>query len=158
MEGNIRDLNALARKYQEQVDLLQGQLDEARKNLTVVSQAIDLLRREGNEGQEKLFNIPEVVSSRYKDASMSAAIKDILFQKKPEKLPAEIIYQELVKNGFKSNSTNMKRDLYTRLFRMVQSGILVSAKKGKFKKYSLVDTKESAEELKVGGAHLISQS
>ena len=54
MEGNIGDLNALARKYQEQVEMLQGQLDEARKNLTIVSQAIELLRRGRERGTRKI--------------------------------------------------------------------------------------------------------
>lgn len=157
MDGDVKDLNALARKYQEQVDLLQGQLEEAKKNLAIVFQAIDLLRREGNGGQERLFKIPEVVGSKYRDVSMAAAIKDILLQKQPEKVPAEMIYQELIKNGFKSDSKNMKRDLYTRLFRMNKSGIVTSAKRGKFKKYSLVSKGDVEEGLKVGGAQTIPQ-
>lgn len=147
MDGNIKDLTSLARKFQKQVDSLQIQLDEARKNLTIVSQAVALLQREGDDDQERLFNLPDVVSFKYKDTTLSAAIKDILLQRHPEKLSAEEIYEELIKNGFKSNSKNMKRDLYTRLFRMTNAKDepLISIKKGKVKKYSLPKRAESLE-------------
>jgi hypothetical protein len=145
MDGEIRDLSSLEKKYQEQVDYLQKQLEEARTNLTVVSQALALLRKEGNSEQASLFEAPPVLSSKYKDSSLPAAIKDILLEKHPEKLSADTIYISLVQNGFKSNSQNMKRDLYTRLFRMAQAGILTSAKKGKVKKYSLAKKEESID-------------
>jgi hypothetical protein len=145
MEGNRMDLENLARKYQDQVDLLQRQMEEARGNLSVVMQALALLEKEGNGRQMALSVAPIVVSSKYKDMTMSEAIKDILAGKHPEKLSADTIYTALVQNGFKSKSQNMKRDLYTRLFRMAGQGILASAKKGKVKKYSLAKKEESIE-------------
>jgi hypothetical protein len=138
MEGNRVDLEHLVRKYQEQVDSLQRQLDEAKGNLSVVSQALALLEKEGNGKQMALSVAPIMLSTKYKDLSMSDAIKDILRAKHPEKLSADAIYTALIENGFKSNSQNMKRDLYTRLYRMADQGSLNAIKRGKVKKYSLV--------------------
>lgn len=133
------DLNVLAKRYKEQVDSLQGQIEEAKRKFVVVSEAIELLKREGVFDGEKLSQPPVALSDRYKDKSMPEAIEDVLQSNQPSKLSADAIYSHLVKNGFKSKSKNFKSDVYTRLNRMVKAGKLLSTKKGKgkVKKYSL---------------------
>ena len=61
----------------------------------------------------------------------------------------EIIHTELVKNGFKSKSENLKRDIYSRLYRLEKDGVLISKKEGGVKKYSLA--KSEKEELRKKG-------
>ena len=146
MEEHMADLNVLAKKYQEQVDSLQGQLDEARRKFTVVSEAIQLLKREGVFDQERLFQSPMVISEKYKDKTLSSAIEDVLRSNQPEKLSASFIHSELVKNGFSSDSKNIKRDVYTRLNRLEKSGKILSTKRGGKgnKKYFLKEGAESS--------------
>jgi len=148
MEGHVSDLNLLLKKYRAQVESLQEQLSEASKNLNVVSEAIELLKREGGFGQQRLFETPNPISDRYKDMSMTGAIEDILRQNKPHKLSAEEIYSELVKNGFKSDSKDLKRDLYVRLYKMNKGGKIVTTKKvkGKLKKYFLLSGEGETKE------------
>ena len=109
-----------------------------------------MLRREGIFEQEKLFETPTVLSDRYKEMGMREAIEEVLKSNQPEKLSVDFIYSELIKNGFKSGSQNLKRDLYTRLFRLEEKGILHSIKKGHVKKYFLPKTEgeKNEEEIK----------
>lgn len=148
------DLNILAKRYREQVDSLQVQLDETIRKLTVVSEAIELLKKEGVFDQEKLFQTPTLISEKYKDKSMSESIEDVLRSIHPEKIAANFIHSELVKNGFSSDSKNLKRDVYTRLNRMEKGGKILSTKKGKgkVKKYFLAkkDDDKKATELPSG--------
>jgi len=139
MEGHMPDLNLLVKKFQERIESLQGELEGAKKNLTVVLEAIELLKREGVFGQQRLFKAPDMISDRFKDISMTQAIEDILRDKQPDKLSADEIYSDLIGNGFKSDSQNLKRDVYSRLNRMKNSGKIISTKKarGKMIKYFL---------------------
>jgi Fe2+ or Zn2+ uptake regulation protein len=111
------------------------------------------LRREGIFEQEKLFETPTVLSDRYKEMGMREAIEEVLKSNQPEKLSVDFIYSELIKNGFKSGSQNLKRDLYTRLFRLEEKGILHSIKKGHTKKYFLPKTEgeKNEEEMCLSG-------
>jgi len=142
----MSDLSVLAKKYRERVEGLEKELEEARKNLNVVTEVIELLKKERIYQQEKLFEVPPVLSDRYKDKTMTEAIEDILKTNQPEKLSVDVIHSELVKNGFKSKSQNVKRDLYTRLFRLEEKGKLDSTKKGGVKRYFLPKTGEEKNE------------
>lgn len=134
----MADLNVLANRYKEQVNSLQAQLGEAQRKLTVVLEAIELLKKEGIFGQEHLFQTPTVISSKYVDISLPGAIEDVLKSNHPQKISAGFIYSEIIKHGFTSNSKNIKRDVYTRLNRMEKGGKILSSKRGgKGKKYFL---------------------
>jgi aspartate/glutamate racemase len=146
MKEHSIDLDMLAKKYQERITSLENELNEEKRKLNLVSEAITLLRREGIYEQEKLFENPTVSSDRYKDMSMKEAIEDILRSYQPEKLPVDLIYSDLVTNGFKSESKNLRRDLYSRLSRLEDDGILDSIKRGRVKKYFLPKTEEEKKE------------
>lgn len=146
MQEHMADLSIMAKKYQERIESLEKELQEAKRKFTVVSEAIELLRKEGIFEQEKLFEAPPKLSDRYKDKSMPDAIEDILKTAYPEKLPVDVIHSELLKNGFESKSQNLRRDLYTRLFRLEESGRLDSTKKGGVKRYFLPKIEEEKKE------------
>lgn len=146
----MTDLDVLAKRYQERITSLENELNEEKRKFNLVSETIALLRREGIFEQEKLFETPTVLSDRYKEMGMREAIEEVLKSNQPEKLSVDFIYSELIKNGFKSGSQNLKRDLYTRLFRLEEKGILHSIKKGHVKKYFLPKTEgeKNEEEIK----------
>ena len=146
----MTDLDVLAKRYQERITSLENELNEEKRKFNLVSETIALLRREGIFEQEKPFETPTVLSDRYKEMGMREAIEEVLKSNQPEKLSVDFIYSELIKNGFKSGSQNLKRDLYTRLFRLEEKGILHSIKKGHVKKYFLPKTEgeKNEEEIK----------
>ena len=153
------DLSILARKYQEQIQSLETELNEEKRKLTVVSEMIELLKREGiSYEQEKLFETSPVLSHRYKDMEMPEAIQDILKSREHEKLSADDIYNELVKNDFSSKSKNLKGDVYTRLSRMEKGHKLASTKKkkGHLKRYFLpkMEGEKNEDEIKRGDCQI----
>jgi hypothetical protein len=142
MKEHLIDLDILVKKYQDIIKSLEIQLEEAKRKFTVISEAIDLLGKEGIFDQEKLFKFPSVLDDRYKEMSMWRAIEDILKSNQNEKLSAEIIYSELIKHGFESKSKNLKGDVYSRLSRLEEKGKLNSTKKGGIKRYFLPKKEE----------------
>ena len=94
---------------------------------------MDLLKKEGisYEQQEKLFDTPPVLSQRYKDVGLVEAIMDVLKGRDQERLGATEIYTQLIKNGFTSNSSNIKRDVYSRLSNLGKEHKVGATKKRK---------------------------
>ena len=126
------DLTILARKYRERIESLENELNEEKRKFALVSEMVDLLKKEGiSYEQEKLFDTSPVLSHRYKDMSMPEAIQDILKSRQHEKLSADDIYKDLVKNDFTTESKDLKRDVYTRLCRLGKDQKLASTKKKK---------------------------
>lgn len=140
------DLDLLAKQYSNLIQSLEKQLEETKRKFGMISEVIELLRKEGIYGQDKLFQVPPVLSDRYREMSMGEAIKDILKSDQYKWASVEVIHAELVKNGFKSKSENLKRDIYSRLYRLEKDGVLISKKEGGVKKYSLA--KSEKEEIK----------
>ncbi len=141
------DLELLAKQYSNLIQSLEKQLDEAKRKFAMVSEVIELLKKEGLYGQDKLFDVPTVLSDRYVEMSMGEAMQDILKSDQYKWASAEIIHAELLKNGYKSKSENLKRDVYSRLYRLEKDGILISKKESGLKKYSLAkSTKEEPKE------------
>jgi len=143
MSEHATELSILARKYQEQVKALEDQLAEAKRRQAVVLAAMELLKEEGSLGQERLF-LP-AITDQYKDVSMTVAIKKILESEPSQSVTAEIILSELTKHGFQSSSKNLKRDVYTRLFRMEKKRRLVSKKVKGIKNYFLPKEEDNAQ-------------
>ncbi len=134
------DLELLSKKYLEQVNDLQEKLDEVKKRYTIVSEALELLRKDGDVDQKKLFQ--PVISEKFKVMSMPDAIKNIIESNPNRKASAGEIHSELIKHGFQSNSTNIKRDVFIRLYRLRKSGKLLFRSEKGIRKYYLVKTKE----------------
>lgn len=147
------DLDLLAKQYSNLIQSLEKQLEEAKRKFGMISEVVELLRKEGIYGQDKLFQVPPVLSDRYSEMSMGEAIKDILKSDQYKWASVEVIHAELVKNGFKSKSENLKRDIYSRLYRLEKDGVLISKKEGGVKKYSL--GKSEKEETKEKGFGLL---
>ena len=137
MKEHDGDLKILARKYSDQIHALENQLAEAKRRLAVVTEAVELLTKEGIFEQAGLFPISTQISEKYKDMSMSEAIEVILESMPIHKASARTVLLELQRNGFKSASKNFKRDVYTRLFRLEEKGKLDSKKEKGIKIYYL---------------------
>ena len=135
MKEQIGDLSVLEKRFQDEIKNLEERLSETKRKLTIVIEAIGLLKDGGTFNQNKLFNTPEPLSNKYKDMSMKQAIKDVLQSYHGKKVSAGTILSDIQENGFVSKSKNLKRDVYTRLFRLHKSGVLGSRKEGGLKKY-----------------------
>ena len=133
------DLVELHKKYRELIVSYENQIQDATKKMKVVEDAINLLEKEGILEQAELFESKPVVFSRkYADMTLPEAIKDIFSA--GDSKTSEQIYDELMKNGFKTESTNFKSDLRTRLYNLSRDGVIVSEKvegKKRKNKYSL---------------------
>ena len=149
MKEHLTDLDVLAKRYQERITSLENELNEEKRKFSLVSDTIALLKREGIFEQEKLFETPTVLSHRYKDMGWREAVEEVLKSNQPDKLSADIIHSELVKNGFGTKSQNLKRDVYTNLFRLEEKGKLSSTKKGGVKRYFLPKAEEEKNEEKI---------
>ncbi len=130
------DFIALHKKYQDIIVGLEHQIEDAKRKMKVIAEAISLLEKEGILGQSEILEKQLLVlSDRYSNMTMKQAIEDILHG--GQKKSAEQIYDELMKNGFKSESKNLKRDLFTRLYALTKNDILISVKEGGLKRYTL---------------------
>jgi len=145
MTEHRTDLGALVKKYDQIILGLENQITEAKRKKEIVMQAINLLEKEGILEQDKLFELPPIqLSEKYAEASMSEAIQDIL-KSIDHGLSAEEIHTELTRHGYKSKSQNLKRDVYTRMYRLGQIGKLSSFKEGGVKKYKLPEKEKEAK-------------
>lgn len=140
MSDQKMELEMLLKKYQDQVVSLQEQLTTAKNRLGVVSGALELLRTEGNPDQAALFQ--PIVSDLYKNMSMTEAINNILKTSPASKVSSETILSELQKHGFHTESKNLKRDVFTRLWRLTKGGKLGAKTEKGIKKYYLFERKE----------------
>lgn len=146
-------LEAIIKKSQVVIDTLMPQIEEARHNIEIAQQAMKLIEKEGTGQQEALplevAPAIQVISDKYATMSMPEAFTDILLAR-DEYLGAEEIIAELQKHGFKSKSKNLKRDVYTRLYRLADKGKLLSRKEGPIKKYSVQkEAKNESQEVTV---------
>lgn len=140
MKEQVADLGLLESRLQADIQELEHRLEEAKRKLDVVTEAIALLEKEGVLGQEALF--PQaLISMKYKGMTMTAAIKDVLRSYRGKKMSAESILQELQRQGFSSNSKNLKRDVYTRLYRLQGRKVIGYRKEGGFNQYFLKEEK-----------------
>lgn len=118
---------------------LQVQRQEALKNAEVIQQAISLIKQRTDMPQTAQLPLPKI-SEKYKDMTMTDAIHDIL--KHEENPNGSEVYERLTQNGFSSNSKNVKRDVYTRLYRLAvkEKKILASGSRGNLR-YSLPEVR-----------------
>lgn len=151
MKEQMADLGLLEKRFKDEIESLELRLSEARRKLTVVTEAIELLEKEGVFDQEKLFSTPEILSTKYHDMGMKEAIKDILKSAHGKKASAEYVILELKKHGFISKSKNLKRDVYTRLFRLHKRGILGARKESGLRRYFWKEEKIEEEPKKEKG-------
>lgn len=142
MNEQVLDLNQLIKKYKIHIENLQKEIEETKNKMSIAYNALKLLEQEGVRAEKDFFEIPtpiikESLSEKYKNYSMRNAIKDILESHSGKFLSAEEIFEDLLKNGYKSKSKNVKRDVYIQLYRMGRDGKLISKKEEGRKKYIL---------------------
>ncbi len=140
MGDQMASLESLLTKYAEEIKDFQDKFDEAKKRYLVVSEALELLKKDGYTQQERLF--PDIISDKYKDISMTDAIKDIIQSNLTHRVSASEVFTALKKHGYQSKSKSMKRDVYVRLYRLRKNEKLICRTEKGIKKYYLPETKE----------------
>jgi len=132
------DLVELHKKYRELIVSYEKQIEDATKKMKVVEDAISLLEKEGILEQNLSSETqPLVLSDKYIRMTLPEAIKEIL---SVDSKTSEQIYDELMKNGFQTESSNFKSDLRTRLYNLSKDGVINAVKvegKKRQNKYSL---------------------
>ncbi len=136
MKEQITDLNQLIKKYKSTIESLQEQINETTEKMNVAYRALQLLQQEGVSQSVLPLSVPESISEKYKNISMNKAIFDVLSNAE-KYLNGQEIYDELIKNGFKSGSSNIKRDVYIALYKLLNENKLVSRKHENRKKYMI---------------------
>ena len=134
----ITSLNQLLKKYKSEIEVLEKQIKEKKGQLNVVYEAIQLLQQEGSM-QSTLPSLSlkaEGVSEKYKGERLNNAIFDVLLNT-DKYLSGQEIYKEIVKNGFESASSDIKRDVYISLFRLAKSHKLITKVIENRKKYMI---------------------
>ena len=139
----ISGLNQLLKKYKSEIENLEKQVKEKKEKMNVVYEAIKLLQQEGGM-QATLPSLScraESISEKYKGLSMNGAILDIL-SNSDKYLSGQQIYDEMIKNGFESASSDLKRDVYITIYRLEKSGKVITRKHDNRKKYMIKLTVE----------------
>jgi hypothetical protein len=121
---------------------LEMQSKEAFHNAENIQETIGLIKQREKMSTEPQLLFPTIkkTSDKYKGMSMSQAIIDIL-RNEPE-LKGSEIFHKLEEHGYESESKNLRRDVYTRLFRITEEGkIIAKTRNGEMKRYSLPEDK-----------------
>jgi Fe2+ or Zn2+ uptake regulation protein len=142
MKDQGSDLNQLIKKYKKTIIKLQTGIEETKRKMNTAYEALKLLE------QEKMLKptsysfsfATESVSEKYKDMGLNKAILNVLKDNKDKYFSGQEIYEELIKEGFKSNSTDVKRDVYIALYRLLKTNKIIAKEVDKRKKYTSKET------------------
>ncbi len=133
----ISDLNELLKKYKSEIEKLEVRIKEKKERLNIVYEAMQLLHQEGvTQSSSSLSSKTESISEKYKGFNMNKAIFDILSHS-DKYLSGQQIYDEMVKNGFESLSSDIKRDVYITMYRLKKEGKVITKKHENRKKYMI---------------------
>ena len=136
----ISGLNELLKKYKSEIENLENRIKEKKEKLNIVYEAIQLLQQEGvTRSTSSLLSKTESISEKYKGVSKNKAILDIL-SNSDKYLSGQQIYEEMVKNGFESSSSDIKRDVYITMYRLKKEGKVVLKRHENRKKYMIKRT------------------
>ena len=132
MGNELLSLNQLLKNFKIEVENLEKQIKDKKEKIKVVFEAMKLLEQEG--GKQLTLLEAESLSEKYKDMSLNKATLEIL--KNSEKyLNGTEIFDELIRNGFKSGSSDIKRDVYICLYRLEKENKIISKTIENRKKY-----------------------
>lgn len=138
MNKQASDLNQLLRKYRSEIEELEKQINEKKEKVNVAYEALKLLQQEGLvEFIRKAPFKTESISEEYKGLGINKAILAVLAKSKDKYLSAQEVYDDMIKNGFESASSDIKRDVYISMYRLEKNGRLNTVKKGNRKKYMI---------------------
>ena len=133
MGNELLSLNQLLRNFKIEVESLEKQIKDKKEKIKVVFEAMKLLEQERGGEQLPLLE-SESLSEEYKGMSLHKATLQIL--KNSEKyLNGTEIFEELIRKGFKSGSSDKKRDVYICLYRLEKESKIISKKIENRKKY-----------------------
>lgn len=111
---------------------LEKQLSEKKQKMETLYETIKLLRDAYPPTEEKLSktlptkkSLPESLTNKYSDMSLRESIFDILKSQNEAYLNGQEVYDELIKNGFSSNSQDIKRDVHQLLYKLRKADKLV---------------------------------
>ena len=142
MTDQIIELNSVIKKYKNIIADYEKQIKDAKSKMDIAYKALKLLKEERESKQDELFKVePEIItetmSEKYKDSSMKEAVTDIFINNLTEPLSGQQIYEELKKNGYRSKSKNLLRDVYVFLNKIYKTGHIISTTNGTPKRYRL---------------------
>jgi hypothetical protein len=125
-------LETVIAKYKGKVEELEAQLSDTKKMLNALIEESKLLNDQRNlADQSSLFNKTVIVlSNKYEKMTMPQAILNVL-ENKIDWIVAQTIYDEMLQNGFKSESKTLLGDIYGRLNSLEKEGKVISKKEGK---------------------------
>ncbi|MCP4255711.1 MAG: hypothetical protein GY775_20365 [Candidatus Scalindua sp.] len=148
MNKQISDLNQLLRKYRSEIENLEKQINEKKQKVNVVYEALKLLQQEGLvEYTRKTPFKAESISEKYKGLGINKAILEVLSISAEPYLSAQEVYDEMIKNGFESASSDIKRDVYISLYRLEKNHKLNTWKQENRKKYMIKLKEDSRIEI-----------
>ena len=123
MTNQLTEINQLLKRYRAEIEGLETQLKGKKEKVNVLYEAMKILETEkilqpalSLSHADSSKSITESVSDNYKSMSLNKAILDILSTS--GYLDGGAIFNELMKNGFSSGSSNIKRDVFVALYRL----------------------------------------
>lgn len=135
MANQLTDIHQLLRKYKVETEGLKKQLEEKTEKIHVLYEAMKILEKEKILQPSLSLSSTESISEKYKNMSLNKAISDILSNS--GYLDGTAIFNELMKNGFTSASSNIKRDVFVALYRLNKENKIVMKTIDNRKKYTV---------------------
>ncbi|RJQ56640.1 MAG: hypothetical protein C4526_01400 [Nitrospiraceae bacterium] len=151
MDKEASMLNSLIKKYKSEIEEYEreyaNKVNALKEKMHIAYEAVKLLEQEKMVQSdlpldESTFNriTPESLNEKYKNMSLSQAVLDVL-SNSDSYLDAGQVYEELIKSGYTSSSSDIKRDVFIALYRLDKREIITSKKTENRKKYLMPLTK-----------------
>ncbi len=134
MNEQMNEINQLLKRYRLEIEILEKQLKAKKEKINTLYETIKILEEEKIIQPSLSQSASESISDKYKDISMNKAIIDLLSDS-DKFLDGNEVFNELMKNGFVSASSNIKRDVFIALYRLDKKNMITSKKMENRKKY-----------------------
>lgn len=140
MKNQLLSLNQLLKKYKSEKENLEKQIKEKTEKVKIVYEALRLLEQEGALQNIQTFSSTSTsmvsLNEKYKGIGLNKAILDVV-SNSDKYLDANEIFDELIKNGFLSGSSDIKRDVYIGLYRLDKAKKIIFKSVENRKKYMI---------------------
>lgn len=137
------ELKLLLMKYMNELKELEMKTNNIKHKILITTEVLKLVKQEGILKQNELFASPSLpISRKYKNMTMRQAIMSVFKLHPGEYLSTEEVYTEVMRNGFRSKSKNVRRDLSIRLSKFTINEHILEAVKIKHRnKYRIAGGK-----------------
>ena len=136
MAEQIIEINQLLKRYKAEIEKLEKQLMGKKEKVRVLYEAMKIMEQEKIlQPTASLLNT-ESISEKYKEMSLNKAVLNILSNSEGY-LDGNSVLNELLKNGFTSGSSDIRRDVFIALYRLSRDGKIMTKKIENRKKYIL---------------------